>query len=182
MYEPVYPRVCGGTLGVRFLLPMLDGLSPRVRGYALPHHVRVMGLSPRVRGNPLHPKWVSRHGRSIPACAGEPYPISSSWSIPACAGEPVRRLSPIHSKGVYPRVCGGTSIRLSLIDFQGRVYPRVCGGTGDIPRSIPACAGEPLGASINFAPLIVHVYRSPYLTIDSLADRDRGGLLTLNCT
>ena len=70
----VYPRVCGGTQ---------PESSPRQHR---------QGLSPRVRGNrtPIMP--CCCHGRSIPACAGEP-PGVSLWGQP---GE------------VYPRVCGGT--------------------------------------------------------------------------
>ena len=50
----VYPRVCGGTVGL-----IIAG-------------VLVQGLSPRVRGNPGFP--YDRHELvgSIPACAGEP--------------------------------------------------------------------------------------------------------------
>ncbi len=70
----VYPRVCGGTSATRALT-----------GW-------VWGLSPRVRGNPHPPRAHCHHGRSIPACAGEP-PAS-----------PVPR----PPKPVYPRVCGGT--------------------------------------------------------------------------
>ena len=50
----VYPRVCGGTLGVRPSLEPMPGLSPRVRG----------NLALRAEGR--------IRGRSIPACAGEP--------------------------------------------------------------------------------------------------------------
>ena len=50
----VYPRVCGGTEGVKTMADARAGLSPRVRGN------RGRGLAPRP--NP----------GSIPACAGEP--------------------------------------------------------------------------------------------------------------
>ena len=52
----VYPRVCGGTAGwvtARWYWP---GLSPRVRGNQRNQHILVHAV------------------RSIPACAGEPYP------------------------------------------------------------------------------------------------------------
>ena len=54
--ERVYPRVCGGT--------------------AMPLTWRVdhEGLSPRVRGNLVLLLPSSSPGRSIPACAGEPFP------------------------------------------------------------------------------------------------------------
>ena len=72
-----------------------------------------------------------------------------SRSIPACAGEPWVSLRLYGISGVYPRVCGGT------INFErpdGSFYglsPRVRGNRithhtrRHIPRSIPACAGEP---------------------------------------
>ena len=75
----VYPRVCGGTR------------APRDPGYDL------LGLSPRVRGNLLavNPGVVA--AGSIPACAGEPFPLPLvglpfAGSIPACAGEPLALL------------------------------------------------------------------------------------------
>ena len=50
----VYPRVCGGTRGVRRCT------------------ISAPGLSPRVRGNPGLVCRECRAARSIPACAGEP--------------------------------------------------------------------------------------------------------------
>ena len=50
----VYPRVCGGTTGVRF-----PAFRPE-------------GLSPRVRGNPRAGRVGGGDRGSIPACAGEP--------------------------------------------------------------------------------------------------------------
>ena len=91
------------------------------------------GLSPRVRGN--------RHcssGRGVP-----------HRSIPACAGEPCGPLVGWPLGGVYPRVCGGTSV---IKDQHVRVKglsPRVRGNHVQasrfklLLRSIPACAGEP---------------------------------------
>ena len=91
------------------------------------------GLSPRVRGNPVGPVQVVQVVRSIPACAGEPRgcpPIR--WPI-----------------AVYPRVCGGTAIRLPRAPPLAGLSPRVRGNRhlmsrpGAWERSIPACAGEP---------------------------------------
>ena len=71
--------------------------------------------------------------RSIPACAGEPAPASAR-SVP---------------KAVYPRVCGGTSIRAGRGSNGCGLSPRVRGNpslrrpTMGYARSIPACAGEP---------------------------------------
>ena len=92
-----------------------------------------IGLSPRVRGNLWRRSLRSRHPRSIPACAGEP------------AGLRSRMLR----KWVYPRVCGGTTLRAHHDVQMLGLSPRV---RGNHPkhnrrytrfRSIPACAGEP---------------------------------------
>ena len=111
----VYPRVCGGT--VRAGRPAAgDG-----------------GLSPRVRGN--RRGWSRRRGGagSIPACAGEPPPISTSP----------------RTRAVYPRVCGGTAGWDVVMESAMGLSPRVRGnpvvGLTFTARigSIPACAGEP---------------------------------------
>ena len=91
------------------------------------------GLSPRVRGN---------RNRNVCSC-------SVLRSIPACAGEPQRRHRLPPGTGVYPRVCGGTSLPPTKSGTGKGLSPRVrgnqpvaaaaAGGT----RSIPACAGEP---------------------------------------
>ena len=113
----VYPRVCGGTANS----PLSVWEGP--------------GLSPRVRGNPLCPGCRSQ----IPG------------SIPACAGEPLPRLCRSLKCQVYPRVCGGTKIARDIRAYANGLSPRVRGnrvsGMGLSPRvrSIPACAGEPIG-------------------------------------
>ena len=112
----VYPRVCGGTTPRR--------KPPR----AMP------GLSPRVRGNPAPPELCPRRRRSIPACAGEP------GTAHAAAG----------TAQVYPRVCGGTSSGGQKAAWAEGLSPRVRGNPAAVPdapiapRSIPACAGEPV--------------------------------------
>ncbi len=172
----VYPRVCGGTSGL-FTSLSLD-----------------WGLSPRVRGNPQSAGMRIATYRSIPACAGEPYPISphrqcrkvyprvcggtistvaatlakrglsprvrgnrpglmhrgpSRRSIPACAGEPPALTSQGKPLRVYPRVCGGTTLRVHFKHRRIGLSPRVRGNHVASPlqapshRSIPACAGEP---------------------------------------
>ena len=115
----VYPRVCGGT--TIYVAGQLSG----------------SGLSPRVRGNLEADIAAGAALGSIPACAGEP-PSRSSW--------PGRC-------GVYPRVCGGTWPRTPRRKTDTGLSPRVRGNqglgepvVGDV-RSIPACAGEPEGAS-----------------------------------
>ena len=113
----VYPRVCGGTpTGAA-------GGTPAV------------GLSPRVRGNHQRRAQVGGVVGSIPACAGEPTPASAATMTPA----------------VYPRVCGGTPATPMATRPASGLSPRVRGnrqagaGPDDSARSIPACAGEPLG-------------------------------------
>ena len=89
----VYPRVCGGTGSV---------------GQA---SLAVQGLSPRVRGNRRQSGEKAGTGRSIPACAGEP------WT--ACIST--------RTEKVYPRVCGGTRFqRPPGANIQG-LSPRVRG-------------------------------------------------------
>ena len=75
---------------------------------------------------------------------------ASVWgSIPACAGEPWPARGKLAGKEVYPRVCGGTSGRVSVPYAAVGLSPRVRGNrlkvvAGDVQvRSIPACAGEP---------------------------------------
>ncbi len=185
----VYPRVCGGTVTDLAPRPVRRGLSPRVRGN--PDHlpqanprpgsipacageptfqnasggeetvyprvcggtvVRVVsapvstGLSPRVRGNQTKCSIVVWSGRSIPACAGEP-----GRARPGTA--PAR---------VYPRVCGGTSVRGGNRELQKGLSPRVRGNplaaraTDDTLGSIPACAGEPTSRDLLCAAIWVY--------------------------
>ena len=69
------------------------------------------GLSPRVRGNPVSPdNFIFLHG-----------------SIPACAGEPLTGLHDGFSFRVYPRVCGGTLIRIYFRLGGWGLSPRVRG-------------------------------------------------------
>ena len=108
--------MCGGTLRRAPGVPNLQGLSPRVRGNRSPSVIKVA------------------RKRSIPACAGEPYSECASCIVGA----------------VYPRVCGGTQLRVIHRDNPGGLSPRVRGNRAagyiptEVPRSIPACAGEPI--------------------------------------
>ena len=92
------------------------------------------GLSPRVRGNPL----CCRQGRP------------NQRSIPACAGEPVGGVVGSGGGQVYPRVCGGTLNHRPPPPIAAGLSPRVRGNPAapasvcHSPRSIPACAGEPI--------------------------------------
>ena len=168
--------MCGGTCARRSNSPPPRGLSPRVRGnrpldrlggigtgsipacagepgssVTSPAPARVYprvcggtgdrfyiynreeGLSPRVRGNPRTGAAPEGYIGSIPACAGEPPPAHQSGG---------------HA-GVYPRVCGGTWMRLVAPLLDTGLSPRVRGNHGGAgivlaaERSIPACAGEP---------------------------------------
>ena len=88
-----YPRVCGGTT--------IAGEAGTV----------ITGLSPRVRGNLAFHFAVAFHFGTIPACAGEPYPLLR------------HRLFPRD----YPRVCGGTGYqKLEWQKIRG-LSPRVRG-------------------------------------------------------
>ena len=93
------------------------------------------GLSPRVRGNQLQQAHRRPHRRSIPACAGEPHASHVTIAV----------------SRVYPRVCGGTKTAPEILPPMSGLSPRVrgnrrlCGQRGETDRSIPACAGEPLG-------------------------------------
>ena len=153
-WTPVYPRVCGGTAQLAIAGNASKGLSPRVRGNPgagrpIPSDTRsipacagepgaaastggssgvyprvcggttpsglpwpaVPGLSPRVRGN-----LIETHRDGVP-----------HRSIPACAGEPPQSDCLRSAVGVYPRVCGGTTVRPSMTaSFQG-LSPRVRG-------------------------------------------------------
>ena len=63
---------------------------------------------------------------------------------------------------VYPRVCGGTPLTVVSLDTLMRLSPRVRGNhlagrlEARVPRSIPACAGEPRGFSGRLDPRRVY--------------------------
>ena len=104
------------------------------------------GLSPRARGNPdrIQPNAVANR------------------SIPACAGEPMRISLPTTSKGVYPRVRGGTLTENRCSQSTQGLSPRARGNQCENLHqrrrggSIPACAGEP--GSIGDLPALREVY------------------------
>ena len=104
------------------------------------------GLSPRVRGNRADDWEQAGIARSIPACAGEPRRITTAAA----------------SRGVYPRVCGGTKSPWSIVLRSRGLSPRVRGNRQSsfvrpaLWRSIPACAGEPKASSMWKNPLSVY--------------------------
>ena len=153
----VYPRVCGGTVGLH---------RPRAGAG---------GLSPRVRGNRRRSLVAPPHGWSIPACAGEPerarrsqsksmvYPrvcggTTSTWQKPAglkglsprVRGNRINDIPDGPTVMVYPRVCGGTRRGRRPASYLEGLSPRVRGNPvrksphHRAGRSIPACAGEPV--------------------------------------
>ena len=137
---PVYPRACGGTCTPsRSQESSGPTVYPRACGgttTTADMNKMGQGLSPRVRGN------LIRH-----------LPVSTecSRSIPARAGEPLQRLPAARRVQVYPRACGGTVFRFSLVWSASGLSPRVRGNRTAIwhcqpaIRSIPARAGEPSG-------------------------------------
>ena len=72
-----------------------------------------------------------------------------SGSIPACAGEPVVPATSRASRGVYPRLRGGTDLCCVHFTLRWGLSPLARGNHGmpappsAQPGSIPACAGEP---------------------------------------
>ena len=108
---------------------------PRVCGGSFVHQrgsPAAVGLSPRVRGRPQR----------------KPRPAHRPRSIPACAGEARARNAEPSWQGVYPRVCGGSSMKGAKTTAGEGLSPRVRGKPGSLQgsayntRSIPACAGE----------------------------------------
>ena len=91
------------------------------------------GLSPRVRGNQSSRRADNPGKRSIPACAGEPCRPCLRFIRPR----------------VYPRVCGGTGVKIRGSRTLVGLSPRVRGNRPmtaaqfPVAGSIPACAGEP---------------------------------------
>ena len=118
-------------------------------------------------------------------------------SIPACAGEPHYHGFQPCDCAVYPRVCGGTDYYHDLLRAYVGLSPRVRGNplrqdpsTGR-PRSIPACAGEPLYAIFSSSEFRVYprvcggtpISRCHTLWMYGLSPRVRGNLiLSDSCT
>ena len=116
---------------------MESSVYPRVCGgtiYISPSIKYLLGLSPRVRGNQVNEERRQYAPGSIPACAGEP-------DSRRCAGDILE---------VYPRVCGGTTMKPIISPAKSGLSPRVRGNPEEVNSlvtkcgSIPACAGEPL--------------------------------------
>ena len=130
------------------------------------------GLSPRVRGKRCCAAGRRCGGGSIPACAGEA-------TVPAATARPRR---------VYPRVCGGSGLRVWTSGGNGGLSPRVRGklvrvsAHGGNGGSIPACAGEAPAAP--GTPAAAAVYprvcggstygKNPVYVVEGLSPRVRG--------
>ena len=175
--QEVYPRVCGGTAGGDLAPGARNGLSPRVRGNPadrLDRHQAKRSI-PACAGEPGRARRILADAEVYPrVCGGTSIPLCcsatmtglsprvrgnlrprasdrpSAGSIPACAGEPAHTCSSHWPVKVYPRVCGGTTLKSPDARVCQGLSPRVRGNRPlhscrrrDI-RSIPACAGEPV--------------------------------------
>ena len=153
----VYPRACGGTPGRRCSDDTRGGLSPRVRGN---HHRRSLpgldGGSIPVRAGEPPPRRAGRRGARVypracggtstakgrakrctglsPRVRGNPSIDTSchaiSRSIPARAGEPRAERTRAWLTTVYPRACGGTTLRTERLSNNEGLSPRVRGNHG----------------------------------------------------
>ena len=152
--ERVYPRVCGGTRVSRASVPIVSGLSPRVRGNRPRGRraARLHGSIPACAGEPAAGDVVLIHGRVYPrVCGGtdvcprvqtadeglsprvrgnriaDRELPGRAGSIPACAGEPPGPCGPGRTRRVYPRVCGGTPATSANPMMYTGLSPRVRG-------------------------------------------------------
>ncbi len=157
----VYPRVCGGTSSLASM-PQADmGLSPRVRGNPTVtlENGGNQGSIPACAGEPPAGRAECRWPRVYPrVCGGtlaDPgsHPGGRGLS-PRVRGNPVNWQPISYLYEVYPRVCGGTDhFHQEEIIMKG-LSPRVRGNQlrrisrMPSPRSIPACAGEPIAEDL----------------------------------
>ncbi len=132
---------CAGEPFLSSKHTLLMGAYPRMRGGTRQARLALLeagGLSPHARGNPG-------------SCT---LPIRSSGPIPACAGEPLGLIERQYLAGAYPRMRGGTfaipqeqspAVGLSP---HARGNPLMVKSPVAAMGPIPACAGEPAGASV----------------------------------
>ena len=130
------------------------------------------GLSPRGRGKLPRIHHHRQQGRSIPAWAGETFPRGMTG----------------YTKRVYPRVGGGNLSTLSWTSDSAGLSPRgrgkrsACRRPPRRQRSIPAWAGETIGADAIFVATEVYprvgggnAYRMPIISPEQgLSPRGRG--------
>ena len=171
-----YPRIRGGTKLLRLAVRQAQGLSPHTRGNLLfaimggpyngpipayagePPCVATGGLAPRayprIRGGTV---W---NGPAQKASSGlSPHTrgnlrklidlLKPLGPIPAYAGEPFRSRRRSSTPGAYPRIRGGTTLRLGLVECNTGLSPHTRGNRHSngprerVPGPIPAYAGEP---------------------------------------
>ena len=135
-----YPRACGVTAQRAEVQPLVEGLSPRMRGHHAVDSDRVgrVGTIPAHAGSPLRSddrlmscgdypracgvtepekfRRLTRQGLS-PRMRGHQIVRKRDFpffgTIPAHAGSPTRRLTPTSTPRDYPRACGVTLRRNS---------------------------------------------------------------------
>ena len=135
-------------------------VHPRVCGELRRRHLAVRarhGSSPRVRGTQINALRQHNQARFIPACAGNSrgkqdavgFFAGSSPRVRGTRRAPRRFTAPV---SVHPRVCGELAYPTQGTGGERSVHPRVCGELQDgrrsclqIPRFIPACAGNSRG-------------------------------------
>ena len=155
----VYPRACGGTLRVSIVPAQMAGLSPRLRGnrWRPPRPCRRRGSIPAPAGEPGEPINLGEQHAVYPrACGGTPGGRTARvgpqglsprlrgnpndarirgdrrGSIPAPAGEPGATSGHGTRGTVYPRACGGTSMRSSPVKSMLGLSPRLRGNRGSV--------------------------------------------------
>ena len=125
----------------------------------------LVGSSPRARGTPHRRRVPGRHGRFIPACAGNTKDANGAW----------------HMYSVHPRVRGEHG--------RWRLLVRLCNGSSPRARGthllglerelanrfIPACAGNTNGSTVETSPSPVHPrVRGEHALSGSNVKRGRG--------
>ena len=153
-WRRVYPRVYGESPLTRLLVPLLAGLSPRVRGIqGQPGDGRAAsGSIPACTGNPpcgsaartprrVYPRVYGESSASYspsgiapglsPRVRGIRYvgvdQVDRDGSIPACTGNPSMLSPTFPANGVYPRVYGESLLNGPLCAPQEGLSPRVRG-------------------------------------------------------
>ena len=106
----------------------------------------------------------------------------SRRSIPACAGEPGLTRTAAYKRAVYPRLCGGTAIRIGAYDMPNGLSPPVRENPGMLffiimrLRSIPACAGEPRDAVFHHHATAVYPHLCGGTEVNYPSDGNDAGL------
>ena len=150
----VYPRTCGGTRLRAVKREACHGLSPHMRGNrrgasgrslctrSIPAHAgeprsgpggnssiqvypRTCGGTEGLQDHARHQGGLSPHMRGNLDAQDVLDPIERS--IPAHAGEPAWRSAHRSARAVYPRTCGGTTVKYSVQQFSGGLSPHMRG-------------------------------------------------------